>query len=126
MATKCPECSHKFTRREALCVDWKDPEKSFGCPNCGTFFTKGVPYEASTALAGGIAAGGILCPATFIASSQIINENGDVVVAFQAVVIVLSWFVITLLNSPKRKLFAPLKKSPYVQSSNADVDGVGS
>lgn len=36
----CPNCSHTFKEIEAYCVDWRDPEKSFGCPSCETFLRK--------------------------------------------------------------------------------------
>lgn len=125
MATKCPECSRKFTLREALCDDWNDPEKSFGCPYCGTFFIKDMTKKSSD-LTGGIAAGGIFVPATMIFSGQIFRESGDMTIAIQAGFIVLSCVAITLLNSPATGWFSPLKKSPYNQSSKTDAESAAS
>jgi ABC-type uncharacterized transport system permease subunit len=38
----CTRCASPFSVSEALCEDWKDPEKSFGCPRCGTFFIRNM------------------------------------------------------------------------------------
>ena len=40
MAIECPNCANKFRGREALCHDWRDPEKALGCPACQVFFIK--------------------------------------------------------------------------------------
>lgn len=37
MANKCSECDFKITSRNQLCEDYRDPEKAYGCPACGTF-----------------------------------------------------------------------------------------
>jgi hypothetical protein len=39
-AFTCPRCSARFTLRTALCADWDDPRRNFGCPACGTFFLR--------------------------------------------------------------------------------------
>ncbi|MFQ3211428.1 MAG: hypothetical protein ACI9S7_000072 [Candidatus Paceibacteria bacterium] len=38
MANKCPHCDFKITSRNQLCEDYKDPERAYGCPACGTFY----------------------------------------------------------------------------------------
>ena len=40
MATTCPVCGERFSLRQALCEDWQDPERSHGCPHCGTFLVR--------------------------------------------------------------------------------------
>ncbi len=37
MKFQCSECKAVFTEREALCENWRLPEKSFGCPSCKRF-----------------------------------------------------------------------------------------
>lgn len=38
MANKCPNCNFKITSRNQLCDDYRDPNKAYGCPGCGTFY----------------------------------------------------------------------------------------
>ena len=38
MANKCQECGFKITSRNQLCDDYRDPNKAYGCPECGTFY----------------------------------------------------------------------------------------
>lgn len=38
MANKCAHCDFKITSRNQLCEDYKDPNKAYGCPACGTFY----------------------------------------------------------------------------------------
>jgi hypothetical protein len=49
MANTCPNCEHSFNATTALCEDWKVPEKSYGCPECHTFFYRKLqdPYKVS-------------------------------------------------------------------------------
>jgi hypothetical protein len=35
---QCPSCEEKFSHQDALCEDWRDTKRSFGCPHCGLFF----------------------------------------------------------------------------------------
>ncbi len=37
MAVTCPECTTRFRLSEALCEDWRDPDRALGCPHCGVF-----------------------------------------------------------------------------------------
>ena len=50
MAIECPNCGKKFRGRDALCHDWRDPEKALGCPGCQVFLVKkkqdGLPQWA--------------------------------------------------------------------------------
>jgi|CoawatStandDraft_6_1074263.scaffolds.fasta_scaffold20108_2 hypothetical protein len=38
MANKCTHCDFKITSRNQLCEDYKNPDKAYGCPACGTFY----------------------------------------------------------------------------------------
>jgi hypothetical protein len=38
MANTCSHCEFKITSRNQLCEDYRDPEKAYGCPQCGTFY----------------------------------------------------------------------------------------
>ncbi|MCO4837231.1 MAG: hypothetical protein KC426_03940 [Oceanospirillaceae bacterium] len=38
MANKCNQCDFKITSRNQLCEDYKNPNKAYGCPSCGTFY----------------------------------------------------------------------------------------
>ncbi len=38
MANICSHCEFKITSRNQLCEDYRDPEKAYGCPQCGTFY----------------------------------------------------------------------------------------
>jgi hypothetical protein len=49
--------------REALCEDWRDPNKSFGCPNCSTFYKKEMKPQIRASIIAGIIAGGVATPA---------------------------------------------------------------
>ena len=40
MSYECPKCHHKFNYQSVHCENWRDKEKSFGCPNCKQFFYK--------------------------------------------------------------------------------------
>ena len=47
----CPNCGRKFSSNEALCKDWRDPNKRFGCPACGKFLRQKVPPTTSLKVA---------------------------------------------------------------------------
>ena len=40
MMFECQECYHKFSEREAKCLDWRNPAKKFICPNCDVALAK--------------------------------------------------------------------------------------
>ncbi len=66
MKTQCPACRKTFSAREALCENWRDPEKSFGCPHCGTFIRKSVKPDYMAGWQAGIMAGGVATPASLM------------------------------------------------------------
>ena len=40
MKIQCEVCGNIFPEEKAHCEDWRDSEKSFGCPKCKTFLIK--------------------------------------------------------------------------------------
>jgi hypothetical protein len=84
--TRCAECGHKFSDHEALCDDWRDPEKALGCPRCETFFVRveGSP-EKRLPLIGALFGAGIMYPA-----ASILFKTADDGLRASAVIILLS------------------------------------
>tara|TARA_B110001452_G_scaffold258799_1_gene254413 strand:+ start:55 stop:414 length:360 start_codon:yes stop_codon:yes gene_type:complete len=97
MSTKCPECGEKFTARKALCDDWNDPNKSFGCPHCGVFFVRKSSPKDRTDLKNGIISGGIMVPASMLIGRYFVN--GDILDLFYGVVIFSSCIAIQKIDS---------------------------
>lgn len=120
MTTKCPECSNRFTLQEALCDDWQDPNKSFGCPHCGTFFVKDMRPKLKTSLVRPLFIVGILLPAINILVRNIMAV-GDNAITVYASFIVFFCVVIGFLSTPS-KLFGPLKKSPHKRMSKSGLE----
>ena len=115
MATTCKECSQMFCLEDALCDDWKDPNKSFGCPHCGTFYYKDMRPDYRNSTKSGIFAGGILVPASMTLGVGISTDQLQLV--FLGSCIVLSTLVIIFMDSVN--LFGPLKKSEHRRNINA-------
>ena len=109
MATKCPSCSKKFNARQALCHDWKDPNRSFGCPHCGTFFVKDMAPNLSESAQTGLVVGGIAVPGMWVTWRGVLTDQLDI--AVYGVLIMVSLVVLGLLRSRpwKRELVV----SPY-------------
>ena len=40
---ECACCGHLFRHKESICEDWRDPTKSFLCPNCNSYLE--IPEE---------------------------------------------------------------------------------
>lgn len=59
---ECPECTSKFTCRQALCDDYANPNKALGCPNCGCFFIKQLDKKRLDEFRMGLVSGGIFVP----------------------------------------------------------------
>jgi len=45
MAVTCRKCNAKIFSHTALCDDRNNPNKEFGCPNCGCFYSLPFPYH---------------------------------------------------------------------------------
>jgi len=52
MRYECQECQHVFGEREVLCIDWRDPAKSFLCPHCETALRRPEHHEVQAHLHG--------------------------------------------------------------------------
>ena len=112
MATKCPNCELKFRAKEALCVDWKDPEKSFGCPHCEKFFIRDMNSKKEQPIIAALVASGIMMPAFNLLIRAI--DAGDRNTTVQASIIIVSVIACGLVllwdSMPFTK---PLVTSPF-------------
>jgi hypothetical protein len=75
MNTICQACGVRFSARQALCDDWRDGEKSFGCPDCGTFFVRDLRPKYGESLFYGLLGGGVATPAIFVLKDAL--RDGD-------------------------------------------------
>ncbi len=119
MATTCPECAQKFTARTALCEDWTDPERSFGCPHCGTYFIKDMNPNRKQEWIETLFVVGMLLPAVNVLFRQLFHD-ADPFVVVNTLSIVIAAAVIIALKHPK--LFSPLIKSPYNEVINEQAE----
>ena len=87
--TKCINCGKRFSASNALCDDWKDPEKAYGCPACGTFLVMDMRPRWLPALVGGLAGGGIGTPAILMLVDGIRSSNAQIVVMSGSILISL-------------------------------------
>jgi len=110
MATRCPECAQKFTAHTALCEDWRDPEKSFGCPHCGTFFVKDMNPGKREQWLPTVFLVGMVVPAANLAF-RYFYEGAPSWVLFYSVVILISATAICIGSAST--LLRPLEKSPW-------------
>ncbi len=113
MATTCPECSKKFTARTALCEDWQNPERSFGCPHCGTFFVKDMNPNRKKEWIETLFIVGIILPSVNIVFRHFF-QGIDPVVFVNALSILIAATIIIALKMPK--FLSPLVRSPYKKS----------
>jgi len=113
MATKCPECSKKFTARTALCDDWRDPNKAFGCPHCGTFYVKDMNPNKREDWIANLFAVGMMVPAANIVTRHLIEGN-EPYAFVNAIFILVAAIIIIVLKKPE--FFSSLEKSPYNKS----------
>ena len=77
MSLTCPECSVPFRVGDALCDDWRDPARSFGCPHCGAFLTT-LPGPARVKLRSGILVGVVAVPAFMLLGRGLVLGDGPV------------------------------------------------
>jgi hypothetical protein len=114
MTTTCTECGHNFTASQALCDDWRDPKKSFGCPNCGTFFIKDMRTANPGSLAIGLAGGGIITPALFIFVDGLRQNNEKITILAGVIILTVFGILISRLLTLRDELV----KSPYQGDAN--------
>lgn len=111
MKMKCPECGGEFNAQTALCEDWRDPNKSLGCPHCGTFFIKKVIKNKRVDLIYTLFTVGVLLPAINLIIHQ--TRGVDIYVLFNALFILISGIVIAYISQIGKPFFTHLTKSPY-------------
>ena len=109
MHTTCPSCSERFSRRSALCDDWKDPKRAFGCPHCGTFFyTEKENYELGP-LGTTIFTAAFLAPAHLLGSRHELAGTAETIIYFAVILSAVLGLVLFTAGPWKREL----KESPY-------------
>lgn len=102
MKTQCPACHKTFGAHEALCENWRDPDKCFGCPHCGTFIRKSVKPDYIAGLQAGIMAGGVAAPAGMIVGIYV--SEGDLRMLVFGGIILASCIGLLVLNIwPRRQ-----------------------
>ena len=109
MAKICPECSAKIRPTEALCDDWQDPNKAFGCPNCKTFLVKspntGMQDETKTT----IVSAGIFVPAAMLIG-QYFRIKDPVTLMLSLIILGAAFMLLFADIWPAKSM---LYKSPY-------------
>ena len=101
--TECSVCQHEFSHSEALCDDWRDPNKSFGCPKCETFFVKDMNPRSSESIVGGLVGGGILTPAVFLLTNGIRNNDITIIVMSSIIIVTVFGILFSKLVKPRTK-----------------------
>ena len=123
MKTKCEVCDQKFSASEALCDNWKDPERAYGCPNCGTFYVKDLQPDWRIAAIGGCLGGGVGTP-TIMLLSHGLRQSDDKVVLLSIAILLFGVIGMALAFSLSKQA---LVRSPYRSDSvsrAADVSAV--
>lgn len=107
--TKCIACGTSFKASEAICDDWRDPNRSFGCPKCGTFYVKDMRPRHSESLIGGLLGGGVLGP-TVLLFADALGSNNVKTMVLTGIIFIAVWCVIgiRIINSKSE-----LEVSPY-------------
>jgi len=117
MKTNCENCQHKFSASDALCDDWQDPERAFGCPECGTFFVRDLRPDKKAGVIGAIGGGVGACSAMLLTHG--ILQADYKVVLWSAMIILLSLVGAVLVFSRTNNDFV---RSPY-RGSTAGREG---
>ena len=112
MAITCPTCQYNIEISKALCDDWRDPNRSFGCPNCGTFYVKDMNPSKKYVWLIGISVGGIFMPALWVLLEGI--KTSDTLLMGYGGLIMLALFpVLAIALSPLMPLRGQLEPSGY-------------
>lgn len=97
MNYRCPECTHRFSDQTALCNNWRIREKSFGCPQCQTFFLKKtVGWRNRWYITEVIGIVGVILPGFFLFIHAL--PKGDYATTFYGVVILASGVALYVLH----------------------------
>lgn len=113
MATTCPNCSIRFSKRDALCHDWNDPQRSFGCPSCNTFYIKKKTRHLSQQTRIGIIVGGVMAPAMWIFWRGVVADEPQLTV-YAGIIIVSILLIGVYSDLPWNR---DLTQSPYQPDS---------
>ncbi len=97
LKTRCTACGNRFSDREALCEDWRDPERSFACPSCNTYFYRDVKSAGKIVLSVGLFSGGVAVPLIFLLNHSL--RTADTYAAFLSGVVLLSSVILWVLNT---------------------------
>ena len=115
MNYNCEECETIFSETDCLCEDWRDPKKSFGCPNCGTFYIPGPDKDKTKRWVDGIFAGGIMVPVFLLLGNAI--KNGDASSMFLCATIIFSGLIVMVLKD--YKYLGTMEKSGHKVTTNS-------
>lgn len=102
---QCSLCHTEFSDHDAYCENWKEPDKSFGCPKCKTMFRKIAPSHWRYKVAVTIYSSGALIPAVILGPDII--RKGDITTLLLLGMLVLSSTALFILYSKevRRKYF---------------------
>ena len=87
-STVCDACGHQFSNRDALCHDWQEPSKAFGCPSCHTFYEK-EEGELTPETRIGVLSGGVCVPALMIFTHGVLTDQYNLVYLSAGIVVSL-------------------------------------
>lgn len=99
MKAICTECGHVFLYKDAVCEDWSDENRRFGCPRCGMFFRKLQDVNRVQSWTRDILMSGVFLPACFILGLHL--TDGDAVTIGLSVFILCSLAAIEILRDTK-------------------------
>jgi len=117
MAYQCEECGYSVTRRNSLCEDWNDEDRSFGCPECGTFYRR-VGKSLKSGNIGGLLGAGVGTPTVILFGYGL--QTDDKLVLLLSGVVLLS--LLGLLALTSSKIGVTYQPSGY----RVDIDSSGS
>ena len=115
-STVCDECGHEFSNKDALCHDWQEPSKAFGCPSCHTFYVK-TDSELEVERRNAILTAGVSLPAIMIITHGLLTDQYNLVFLSAAIVVSVVYVVIYPLLFAK-KLVRSNYKPDVLASSN--------
>lgn len=115
MSFECEDCGNIFSQSDCLCEDWNDQTRSFGCPQCGTFYQSVPDRDKAKLWIDGLVSGGVSVPVGLLFGNAI--TNGDTVAMFLSGTIMVTGFFVMLLKSGK--VFQRMEKSGYKAASKS-------
>ena len=117
LSAVCDECGHQFRHKEALCHNWREPAKAFGCPSCHTFYVK-EEGKLTDSTKRGILAVGIVLPAAQIFWRSFLTQQYDLMVQSGAILISFAFLgIYPLLPFGKKLVRSSYQPGPSSTSS---------